>query len=367
MTDKDIDLLQRCNDGTPQFNSKVEDSYRTLQYRLSIYGQQPKHGSGIRLGIYQVEADCGVGGTEKNLHRLEKAVQQATQFDTQLLAFPELYLPGYTQDPESAHELAEYKDGASISRIRQIASDHNMGLIVPYAERYDASNGKTYYFDSIAVINEQGSLVDSYRKTHLYAQQERDDWDFGESNFPVHNIHGFPVGVLNCYECEFPELVRILALNGAKLIVGPTAADTYYRMPNGERSRVPYPDVSRVQFPAHAFANNLFFAYSNHTGYESRNGDAWHYRGNSIIYGPHGDEVIAARSQQDTLLIADCIPGFYGRTHPEPDFFYLKDRRPDLYQQLVSKKARFVDITGDKYEQDASWFSGDFHYPDNDK
>jgi predicted amidohydrolase len=365
MTNKDIELLKQTNDGTPEYNIRAEDSYRKLQLRFSIFDEVPQPGQGIRLGIYQAEADCGEGATKKNMQRLERAVKKAKQFDTHVLTFPELYVPGYTLDPETAHAVSEYMDGPSISQAREIARDNNMGLIVPYGEKYDAPGGKTYFFDSIAVINEQGELLDSYRKTHLYAQQERDNWDFGDSDFPVHNIHGFPVGILNCYECEFPELVRILALNGAKLIVGPTAADTYYRMPNGERSRVPYPDVSRVQFPAHAFANNLFFAYSNHTGFESRNGDAWHYRGNSIIFGPHGDEVIAARHQQDTLLIADCVPAAYGRTHPEPDYFYLKDRRPELYQPLVAKQAKFVDIAGDKYEQDQDYFSGNFSYPDN--
>ncbi|MBU0962170.1 MAG: carbon-nitrogen hydrolase family protein [Proteobacteria bacterium] len=367
MSTNNIKQLQRCNDGTPQYNKKVQESYRKLQLRLSIYEQLPQRGRGIRLGIYQAEADCGTDATEKNMQRLEAAVKQAKKFDTQLLTFPELYVPGYTLDPASARSVCEYQDGPSISRARQIARENSIGLIVPYGEQYDAPGGKSYFFDSIAIISEQGELLDSYRKTHLYAQQERDNWDFGDSDFPVHNIHGFPVGILNCYECEFPELVRILALNGAKLVVGPTAADTYYRMPNGERSKVPYPDVSRVQFPAHAMANNLFFAYCNRTGFESRDGDSWHYRGNSIVYGPHGDEVIAARHQQDTLLIADCVPDYYGRTHPEPDFFYLKDRRPELYQQLVAKQAKFVDISGDKVEEEEDYFSGNFCYPDSRK
>lgn len=356
-----------ADDGTPRYNRRVEEGFRTLQLRLSIYETLPRPGRGIRLGIYQIQAACGAGATKKNLERLEKAVAQAKRFETQLLSFPELYLPGYTLTPQDARAVSEYQDGPSISRARQLARDNGIGLLLPYGERFDCPDGRTMFFDAIAVISEKGELLDSYRKTHLYAQQERDNWDFGDSEFPVHRIHGFPVGVLNCYECEFPELVRILALNGAKLVVGPTAADTYYRMPNGERSRVPYPDVSKIQFPAHAFANNLFFAYSNRTGFESRDGDTWHYRGNSIIYGPHGDEVVAARHEQDTLLIADCIPEYYGRTHPETDFFYLRDRRPELYRQLVGRKARFVDISGDRFEQELDYGAGVFTYPGQER
>ncbi|MDC0336577.1 hypothetical protein OAN24_06770, partial [Pseudodesulfovibrio sp.] len=143
-------------------------------------------------------------------------------------------------------------------------------------------------------------------------------------------------------ENEFPELARLLALKGAKLIVGPTAADCYYTLPNGTRSAVPYPDVSTVLFPANAYANNVFFAYANRSGYEKRGGDEWHYRGNSIIIGPHGDILIAAPHQQDTLLVADCVPEYYGMTHPAPKYDYLRDRRPKMYAPLTAPKANFL-------------------------
>ena len=350
-------------DGTPFYRECVEDSYRKLQYKTSIYKDVPKSGSGIRLGIYQVQADCGKGATAKNLTRLKEAVKLAKAYNVQLLSFPELYIPGYTLSPGEAKEVAEYKNGPSITKACEIAKQYNMALILPYAEKVLKSDGSHKYYDSIAVINEKGELLDSYRKTHLYGQQERDNWSFGDSDYPVFNIFGFPVGVLNCYECEFPELSRILALNGAKLIVGPTAADNYYRLPNGERSKVPYPDVSRILFPAHAYANNIFFAYSNRCGYEKRGDDQWHYRGNSIVCGPHGDIIAAASYQQDTMLIADCVPAYYGMTHPAPKYYYLRDRRPELYKELVSEKVSFVDTTDRSIDLNTDFLKGGFTYP----
>ncbi len=325
----------------PNYAQEVMDSYRRLQMKISVYEDSPASGKGIRLGIYQAQAACGPGATEKNLARLEQAVTQAQKYGVQLLSFPELYVPGYTLSPEEAKKVAEYKNGPSITRACQVAQKYGMALIVPYAEKADvadAPGGKLYY-DSIAVIDSTGKLLSSYRKTHLYGQQERDNWAFGNELSGVFELNGFPVGVLNCYECEFPELSRILALKGAKLIVGPTAADGYYTLPNGQRSDVPYPDVSTILFPANAYANNIFFAYSNRAGYEHRGKDEWHYRGNSIIIGPHGDTIVAANHQQDTLLVADIIPGYYGMTHPAPEYNYLRDRRPGLYQQLVAPEA----------------------------
>ena len=96
-----------------------------------------------------------------------------------MLSFPELYVPGYTLSPEDAKKVAEYKTGPSITKAREIAKEYNMALIVPYAEKVDEDDGVTRYYDAIAVIKETGELLNSYRKTHLYGQQERDNWSCG--------------------------------------------------------------------------------------------------------------------------------------------------------------------------------------------
>lgn len=203
--------IAASNDGTPDYKLSVEESYRKIQYKMSIYGDVPERGSGLRLGIYQIEAACADGATIKNMELLEEAVKQAKKFDVQLLSFPELYVTGYTLSPEDAKKVAEYSSGPSITKAREIAKKFNMALIVPYAEKVDEDDGVTRYYDAIAVIKETGELLNSYKKTHLYGQQERDNWSCGTSDYPVYNIFDFPVGVLNCYECEFPELQRILA------------------------------------------------------------------------------------------------------------------------------------------------------------
>ena len=68
---------QVVDDGTPEYRKDVEDSYRKLMIRTSIYEEVPERGTGIRLGIYQAEAAYGEGATEKNLKRLEEAVKTA--------------------------------------------------------------------------------------------------------------------------------------------------------------------------------------------------------------------------------------------------------------------------------------------------
>lgn len=72
--------------------------------------------------------------------------------------------------------------------------------------------------------------------------------------------------------------------------------------------------------------------------------DKWNYRGNSLVCGPHGDVIGAAEHEQDTLLVVDCVPARYGMTHLVSKYYYLHDRRPELYDQLVSLQAGFLAV-----------------------
>ena len=105
---------------------------------------------------------------------------------------------------------------------------------------------------------------------------------------------------------------------------------TIILLSDGRRTEQPYPDVSRTLLPAHAFENDCFIAYANRCGQERVAGEVMAaYLGNSVIVGPHGDLLVAATAEP-TLLLADCLPGEYGPTHPAGTR-YLEDRRPELY------------------------------------
>jgi predicted amidohydrolase len=313
-------------------------------YLTRVKKDLPQRGKGIRLAIYQGEGPVGTPeAVQGNIKKLEEIVKQAKKYDAQLISFPELYLTGYALNPELVKQLAEEINGPSVRKVFEVAKENDIAIIFPYPER-DSSQGEVRYYDSIAFINSDGSLLQNYRKTHLFGQAEKDNFSSGyteignENLFPVVKVADFPVGILNCYEAEFPELSRILALKGARLIIIPTAADYYYTLSDGKRTQVPYPDVTKKIIPANAYFNKIFIAYSNRCGNETVGNNSWQYRGNSIICGPNGDLLLVARPEE-TLLIADVIPSDFGPTHPEGD--YLKDRRPELYYGLVEKNVGF--------------------------
>jgi len=304
--------------------------------RACLRPTPPAAGEGIRLALWQGNGDAGSAeARDQNLSRLEQVAALAASQGAQLLAFPELYLSGYIVTPELAQQLAEPMDGPSLQRVAAAAHRHGLAIACPYPERAMVA-GRERFYDAIALFDGQGQLLRNYRKTHLWGPDERRCWSPGYEQpeegpaLTVQTVNGLPLGLLNCYEAEFPELTRRLALEGARLVLIPTAADAWAVLSDGQRTERSYPDVSRTLLPAHAFENDCFIAYANRCGQERVAGRVMAaYLGNSVIVGPHGDLLVAATAEP-TLLLADCLPGEYGPTHPAGTR-YLLDRRPELY------------------------------------
>jgi 5-aminopentanamidase len=146
-------------------------------------------------------------------------------------------------------------------------------------------------------------------------------------------------GVAICYDAEFPEVARCLALNGALLMAMPTAA------PNGmlPGQTEPYPDISEHYIPANALTNQNFCSYGNRAGWEFKKEggettNVLQYSGNSIICNPYGKPLVKAIRNEHALLIADCIICDFPSTQP-PDTDYLINRRPEIYGILTQMKA----------------------------
>ncbi|MDD4915773.1 MAG: hypothetical protein PHW13_12140 [Methylococcales bacterium] len=313
----------------------------------------PAYGKGLRLAVYQPRA--GLSGTaaaiERAIGQLEAAVRIASGHQAQLISFPELYLTGYAfkeKNPD-AHDVAFGCDGPVIGRIREIAARYRIAVLCPYPEQAEVA-GRVRYYDAMVLIDQDGSLLKNYRKTQLWGPDEQRLWDFGYvfaeegEAYTTHRVNGFPLGLLNCYEAEFSELSRIHALNGAKLIVIPTAADEW-AVVGGRKTDFPYPDATRFLIPAHAFENGIFIAYNNYAGVGFIEADGEmveqvQYLGNSAVCDPYGETMLAARKTEETMLIVDCVPADYGQTHPcRTD--YLKDRRPGLYGGLTAGKVEY--------------------------
>jgi 5-aminopentanamidase len=198
------------------------------------------------------------------------------------------------------------------------------------------------------VLGANGDILCNYRKIYLYGAAERKNYAFGDELPKIAQINGFNVGILNCYECEFPSLYKHLAGLGSQLVIGPTAADGHYKLTNPDDKNgqnepkptlVSYPDVTQYIMPAMAAIYRMFVCYSNRRGWKNVSTGSWEFRANSSIFGPEGDPLLKADKEDQMvvlLLIADCLSENHQAFSPEGS--HLDDDRLSQFSKLEPGK-----------------------------
>ncbi len=245
-----------------------------------------------------------------NLASVRRAGADAAAAGARLIVFPEAFLTGYNIG-DRVRELAEPTDGPALIELRRIAAEAEIAIVCGYCERA----GERIYNAAI-LVDRHGEVRLNYRKTHLYGVVDRAAFTPGDE-FAIGTIDGLKVAVLICYDIEFPEPARWLALAGAQLIAVPTSLMS------------PFDHVSQTLVPARAAENQLFVAYANRTGSE---GDLT-YVGQSCVAGPDGSRVAGASPDEESLLLAEIDPTEIARARAAHS--YLAERRPSLYGALT--------------------------------
>jgi len=259
------------------------------------------------------QAEGARGSVASALDLMRSQVSVAASSGTTLAVFPEMFLTGYNIG-DAVFELAEPADGPSAAAVAKIARDLGVAVLYGYPER-----AGDRVFNSAILIHPARGAIANYRKTHLYGTEEKRLFTPG-GDLVTADLDGLKVGILICYDVEFSEAVRALALAGAELIAVPTALIE------------PFDIVSRMLVPARAFENQVYVAYAGMCG---REGDLG-YCGLSCIVGPDGRD-LARADTRPALLMADIDPAAISRgrqTNP-----YLSDRRDKLYAAPVKRAA----------------------------
>ncbi|MFI6936016.1 carbon-nitrogen hydrolase family protein [Streptomyces sp. NPDC050287] len=250
------------------------------------------------------------GSIAANLKVLDEAAGRAAAAGAGLLAAPEMFLTGYAIGDDIAR-LAEPADGDSADAIAELAGRHGLAVAYGYPERA----GETVY-NSAQLISADGTRLANYRKTHLFGCFEREHFTPGEQPVVQAQLGGLTVGLMICYDVEFPENVRAHALAGTDLLLVPTA------------QMHPFQFVAESMIPVRAFENQMYVAYVNRVGQEGE----FEFVGLSALAGPDG--VARTRAGRgDELLLADVDPAFLAASREANP--YLRDRRPGLYGSLI--------------------------------
>ena len=258
----------------------------------------------MRLALWQTEGHPG--DVAANLAALAVQARAAAAAGAELLLCSELWLGGYNLRAQPA----EAADGPSAQRIAELAREHGIAICYGYAESHE-TDGKPY--NSAQLIDATGQRLCNYRKTHLFGAFERSLFTPGEQLEAPFQFGGWSIGLLICFDVEFPENVRKLTLQGAELLLIPTALTPEY-------SAVP-----DLIVPARAVENQLFVAYCNHSGVEA----GLAFLGGSCVAAPDGSK-LASAAGGEALLVVDLDHG--QRAAQAETFPYLAGRRPELYR-----------------------------------
>jgi predicted amidohydrolase len=264
----------------------------------------------LRLAVAQ---GPGTPGTPSaNLAWLERAARAAAGRGAGLLLCPEMFLTGYDIGAEAVRRLAEPVDGPASQAAAEIAREAGIAIAYGYPEAAD--DGLVY--NAAQLLDRTGRRLANHRKSHLFGEFDRSAYAPGDGTPAVAELDGLKIGLLICYDVEFPENVRLLALQGVDLVLVPTALMEPYRF------------IAQALVPTRAYENQVFLAYANRCGQEG----TLTYLGASCIAGPDGSELARAGTGEE-LILADLDPAALMASRRLNT--YLADRRPELYAGLA--------------------------------
>jgi predicted amidohydrolase len=218
-----------------------------------------------------------------------------------LIVFPELFLGGYRLD--LANELALNPDGPEFARMVQATAEHDCGVVVGFAERL--SDGVA---NSAAVID-RGAVAGIYRKTHLFGD-ERDAYVPGAELEPI-EAAGRRLGLMICFDLEFPEVARTLHHRGADLFVTPACNAVEFAPDHDLAAR------------ARALENGTPNVYVNLVGEDA----GLSFPGESQLVGPDGRPKL--RLGDGPAVVRTAVQG---AGHPDGRLQYDEQFRPELYE-----------------------------------
>ncbi|MCE0493363.1 N-carbamoylputrescine amidase [Vibrio sp. DNF-1] len=269
---------------------------------------------------------------EKNIQTAEKLVRQATKQGAQIILLQELFETPYfcIEISESYHKLAStLENNEAFGRLSRLAKE--LQVVLPFSWYERAGNVS---FNSVAVIDADGSLLGIYRKTHIPDSDgylEKYYFSPGDTGFKVWKTRYANIGVGICWDQWFPEAARSMALQGAELLFYPTAIGSEPSQPEMDSQ----PHWQRTM-QGHAAANQIPVIASNRTGTETAQfrdlsltffGSSFitDYTGEVVEKAPReGQQVLTHEFDLDNIEFQRRAWGLF------------RDRRPEHYEPLLT-------------------------------
>lgn len=291
----------------------------------------------LKVGLVQ---QSNTENIQHNKAKLEHNIRELAEKGAQLVVLQELHNSLYfcqTEDVDK-FDLAEPIPGPSTEFYSKIAAECNIVLVTSLFERRAAG----VYHNTAVVFEKDGTVAGLYRKMHIPddpGYYEKFYFTPGDIGFKPINTSVGKLGVQVCWDQWFPEGARLMALQGADILIYPTAIgyEPGDLKEEQERQREAWITVQL----GHAVANGLPVISVNRTGYESApsgNGNGIQFWGSSFVCGPQGEILSQASQDKEENLLVEI--NLTRSEHVRRWWPYLRDRRIDKFEGLLE---RFID------------------------
>ncbi len=277
-----------------------------------------------------------LGEPERVLRAIDGWCEQVAAEGVELVLFPELVIHGHCTP--NTWELAEpVPDGPSVRRLAEIARRHRLVVCAGMSEKE-----RDIVFNTQVLVGPQG-YIGKQRKLHL----SRDEVFYykGGRDIPVFDVGPCKVGIVICYDNQFPEVARVLALRGAEVLLMPHAGrfKLWDDTPESEAAARRYSHEFLRKYALRARENACFAVLADQAG---RAGyvDLWprdsenqpHHAGAVLIWGPDGELIASTQEERirEERIAATLDAALLARERALANYM-LRTRRPELFGELV--------------------------------
>ena len=291
----------------------------------------------IKVGFIQQH---NTNDINDNMQRLKKGIEQLAKQGAQLIVLQELHNSLYFCQLETVDnfDLAEPIPGPSTAFFSEIAAANNVVIVTSLFEKRAAG----LYHNTAVVIEKDGSISGKYRKMHIPddpAYYEKFYFTPGDLGFsPIKTSLG-KLGILVCWDQWYPEAARLMALNGAELLIYPTAIG--YESSDAEEEKQRQREAWTTVQRGHAVANGLPVIAVNRVGFEpdpSQQTQGITFWGSSFVAGSQGEFIYRASETEEECTIVEVD---LQRSEQVRRWWpFLRDRRIDEYHNITK---RFID------------------------
>ena len=291
----------------------------------------------LKIGILQQH---NIADTKKNIERLAENITDLAQRGAELVVLQELHNSLYFCQTEDVNnfDLAEPIPGPSTDFYGELARKLGIVLVTSLFEKRAAG----LYHNTAVIIEKDGTIAGKYRKMHIPddpAYYEKFYFTPGDIGFhPIDTSVG-RLGVLVCWDQWYPEAARLMALQGAEMLIYPTAIG--YESSDTEAEQQRQREAWTTVMRGHAVANGLPVIAVNRVGHESdpsEQTEGIQFWGSSFVAGPQGELLYRASDNEEESIILNI-----DLDHSEQVrrwWPFLRDRRIDEYKDLTK---RFID------------------------